>query len=169
MIRLISIILLTILVFGCDKGLSPPVPEKIDQGIAGVIYYKGNFPDSLKEHRLIAAKMYRKYRSINEILNLILTGSDSIQIFPPIASPSLPLYKIDSLSYRFSLPPAIYKYIAIVQTTGALMDSTKWKIVGVYTEQVDTFQPGTVEVKLGQYVEEVNINVDYNNLPPQPF
>lgn len=154
---------------GCDKGLSPPPPEKVDQGIAGVIYYQGVFPDSLKEHRLIAAKMYRKYRSINEILNLVLSGSDSIQIYPPISSPSLPLYKIDTLSYRFSLPPSTYKYIAIVQTKGELMDSTKWKVVGVYGTNHENFQPYEVEVKLGEFVENVNIFVDYNNLPPQPF
>lgn len=167
--KFILIIIVFLILSGCDKGLTPPIPEKVDQGISGTIYYRGNFPDSLKEHRLIAAKMYRKYRSINEILNLILTGSDSIQIFPSIASPPLPLQKIDSLRYRFSLPPSVYKYIAVVQTTGELLDSTRWRIVGVYGKMDGTFQPDSVEVKIGEFIENVNINVDYNNLPPQPF
>lgn len=154
---------------GCDKGLSPPLPDKVDQGINGKIYYQGNYPDSLREHRLIAAKMYRKYRSINEILNLILSGSDSIQVYPPIAGPPLPLTKIDSLEYKFSLPPATYKYIAVVQSTGDLIDSTKWKVVGVYATYNEIFQPYEVTVKLGEYIENINIIVDYDNLPPQPF
>lgn len=160
-----NLLVIIFLIFcqACDHGLAPPPPEKIEQGILGTIYYIGNFPDSLREHRLIAAKMNRKFRSMNEILNLILSGSDSIQIYPSITQSPLPLQKVDSINYRFVLQPAVYKYIAVVQTTGAILDSTKWKVVGVYSAKPE------IEVKIGQFIENVDITVDYDNLPIQPF
>lgn len=160
--------ILSTLIISCDHGLAPPPKEKIEQGILGTIYYKGTFPDSLKEHRLFAAKMYRKFRSMNEIIGLILSASDSIQIYPSITQ-SLPLTKIDSLNYRFVLPPAVYKYIAVAQTTGAILDSSKWKIVGIYSSDSLRIIPDQVNIEPGKFIENVNIHVDYDKLPPQPF
>lgn len=167
----IFIVLLLICFFNlsCDHGLAPTPKEKIEQGIAGTLYYKGTFPDSLKEHRLFAAKMYRKFRSMNEIMELILSGSDSIHIYPSILQSSLSLQKEDSIRYRFVLPPAVYKYIAVAQTTGAIFDSSKWKIVGVYSSDSLRIIPDQVNIEPGKFIENVNIYVDYDSLPPQPF
>ncbi len=163
------IILLFFLIISCDHGLAPPPKEKIEQGIAGTIYYKGKFPDSLKEHRLFAAKMFRKFRSMNEIMSLILSGSDSIQIYPSILQSPLSLTKEDSIKYKFVLPPALYRYIAVAQTSGGIFDSSKWQIVGVYSRDTVNWPPSQVLVGTGYFVDSVNITVDYNNPPPQPF
>lgn len=165
----IVLFLFSFAIISCDHGLAPPPKEKIEQGISGTIYYKGTFPDSLKEHRLIAAKMYRKFRSMNEIMMLILSGSDSIHIYPSILQSSLSLQKEDSIKYRFVLPPAEYKYIAVAQTTGEVFDSTKWKIVGVHSLDSITWDPRPVHIHSGSFVDSINITVDYNNPPPQPF
>lgn len=153
----------------CDHGLAPPPKEKIEQGISGTIYYKGKFPDSLKEHRLFAAKMFRKFRSMNEIMTLILSGSDSIQIYPSILQSPLSLTKEDSIKYKFVLPPALYRYIAVAQTSGAIFDSSKWRIVGVFSIDTINWSPRPILVGKGAFVDSVNITVDYNNPPPQPF
>ncbi len=156
-------------IISCDHGLAPPTKEIIEQGITGTIYYRGTFPDSLKEHRLFAAKMYRKFSSMNEIMMLIFSGSDSIHIYPSIIQPALSLTKEDSIKYRFVLPPASYKYFAVAQTTGSIFDSTKWKIVGVYSSDSLRIIPDEVVVQPGMFLRDVNIYVDYDNLPPQPF
>lgn len=166
---IIILFVISCTILSCDHGLAPPPKKIIEQGITGTIYYKGTFPDSLKEHRLFAAKMYRKFRSMNEIMTLILSGSDSIQIYPSILQSPLSLIKEDSIKFRFVLPPALYKYIAVAQTTGAIFDSSKWKIVGVYTSDTLRIVPNQVSIEPGKFIENVNIYVDYDNLPPQPF
>lgn len=165
----IVLFMVSFAIISCEHGLAPPPKEIIEQGITGTIYYKGTFPDSLKEHRLFAAKMYRKFRSMNEIMMLILSGSDSIQIYPPIIQPSLSLTKEDSIKYRFVLEPVLYRYIAVAQTTGAIFDSSKWKIVGVYSLDSINWDPRPILVGNGSFVDSINITVDYNNPPPQPF
>lgn len=165
----IILLLASFTIISCDHGLAPPPQEKIEQGITGTIYYQGIFPDSLKEHRLIAAKMYRKFRSMNEIMELILSGSDSIHIYPSILQSPLSLTKVDSIKYKFVLPPALYKYIAVAQTSGAILDSSKWKIVGVHSLDSITWDPRPIHIGSGSFVDSINITVDYNNPPPQPF
>ncbi|MDI6803281.1 MAG: hypothetical protein QME58_05470 [Bacteroidota bacterium] len=169
--KTLSIVLFVVscAILSCDHGLAPPPKEKIEQGITGTIYYKGTFPDSLKEHRLFAAKMDRKFRSMNEIMMLILSGSDSIQIYPSILQSPLSLIKEDSIKFRFVLPPALYKYIAVAQTTGAIFDSSKWKIVGVYSSDSMRITSDEIFVEPGKFLENVNIYVNYDSLPPQPF
>ncbi len=157
------IVLLLFTIISCDHGLAPPPKEKIEQGISGTIYYRGALPDSLLTHRLIASKVFRKFSSMDEIISLVL-WTDSIQIHPAITYPSLALTKIDSIHFKFVLPPELYKYIAVVQQHGS-----KWKIVGVYSSDSMRVTPDTVIVETGKFVENVNIYVDYDNLPPQPF
>ncbi|MDP2209459.1 MAG: hypothetical protein Q8K98_11930 [Bacteroidota bacterium] len=166
---IIVLFLFSFAIISCDHGLAPPPKEKIEQGISGTIYYRGAFPDSLKEHRLFAAKMDRKFRSMNEIMTLILSGSDSIQIYPSILQSPLSLTKEDSIKFRFVLPPALYKYLAVAQTTGAIFDSSQWKIVGVYSLDSINWVPRPILIGSGEFVDSINITVDYNNPPPQPF
>jgi hypothetical protein len=159
----IVLFLVCIINLSCDHGLAPLPSERIEQGITGTIYYKGTFPTNITAHYFFASKVFRRFRDFDEILGLVFQP-DSIQLYP-----ELPKHKIDSISYRFVLPPAVYKYIAIAQAHGDMSQMQNWKIVGVYSSDSMRVTPDEVFVEPGKFVENVNIYVDYDSLPPQPF
>lgn len=162
--KTIIVLLLTAFIsLSCDHGLAPPPSERVEQGITGTIYYQGTFPTNITAHYFFASKVFRHFRDFEEIYLLVLQP-DSIQLYP-----ELPKHKIDSISYRFVLPPAVYKYIAIAQAHGDMSQMQNWKIVGLYTSDSIRVAPDTVIVETGKFVENVNIYVDYDSLPPQPF
>jgi hypothetical protein len=164
--NIIIVLLLTpFLNISCDHGLAPsPGGVVVEQGIKGKIYYKGNYPTDLTAHKLIASKIYRKFHDINELINLVL-ASDSISIY----SSELPFAQIDSINYRFKLQPTLYKYITIAQARGEITNPNNWKIVGVYDLDTTTVEPTPVNILSGEFRDSINIYVDYNHLPPQPF
>ncbi len=156
----VFLLVVSVVLISCDYGLEPP---KIEQGIAGKIYYKGNQPEVITAHYLIASKVYRTFKDISEILFLVSVDSISLYDKP------LPTVRTDSLDYRFKLSPAVYKYIAIAQAWGDPSVAGNWKIVGVYDLDTTTVTPTEVTVVEGIFNTDLNIYVDYNNLPPQPF
>jgi hypothetical protein len=163
--KAIIVLLLTALVnLSCDHGLAPPPQVIIEQGIKGKVFYKGIFPSDITAHKLIASKIYRKFHDMNEVMNLILT-TDSISVYPA----ELPFTQIDSIEYRFVLQPYLYKYIAIAQARGEITNPYNWKIVGVYDLDTTTVEPTSVNILSGEFKDSINIYVDYNHLPPQPF
>jgi hypothetical protein len=163
--KAILVLFLTALVnLSCDHGLAPPPQEIIGQGIKGNIFYKGTFPSDITAHKLIASKIYRKFHDMNEVMNLILT-TDSIAVYPA----ELPFTQIDSIDYRFVLQTYLYKYIAIAQARGEITNPYNWRIVGVYDLDTTTVEPTSVNVLSGEIRDSINIYVDYNHLPPQPF
>lgn len=163
--KTLSIVLFVVscAIISCDHGLAPPPSEKIEQGITGTIYYTGNFPTNITAHYFFASKVFRRFRDFEEIYILVLQP-DSIQLYP-----ELPKHKIDSISYRFVLPPALYKYVATAQAHGDMSQMQNWKIVGLYTSDSMRITPDEIFIEPGKFVEDVNIYVDYDSLPPQPF
>lgn len=161
---LIVLFLFSFAIISCDHGLAPPPKEAIEQGIEGKIFYKGNYPTNITAHKLFASKVYRTFRDMKEIMNLIFT-TDSIALYPP----DLPFTKIDSIDYRFVLQPDMYRYIAVAQARGEITDPANWKIVGVYSLDTINWSPRPILIGNGEFVDSINITVDYNNPPPQPF
>lgn len=161
---IVLLLVLSLIFMFCDHGLAPPPKEAIEQGIEGKIYYKGNYPTNITAHKLFASKVYRTFRDMKEIMNLIFT-TDSIALYPP----DLPFTKIDSIDYRFVLQPDMYRYIAVAQARGEITDPANWKIVGVYSLDTLNWDPRPILVGSGLFIDSVNITVDYNNPPPQPF
>ena len=153
---------------GCNHGLSPAlVATTLASGFGGTIYYRGEWPDNVGQNKLVASKVYRRFHDINEILSLVLT-TDSIRVFPSASlSDNLPT-NVDSSSYKFHLQPAEYRYVAVVQAHGDPLDFANWKIVGVYGDSVNGF-PRTVDVGQDQIVNGIDLVVDFDHPPPQPF
>lgn len=152
------------LLASCDMGLAPKEPAK-KSFISGLITYKGgvsNWPpaDSVLEIRLVAFKNYPLSDS-SSILKELTEGNAYFTL------DTLPRF-VDSSTYYLEIndPPALLKYIAVAQRYGNLF---QWRVIGVYYGTGDSIKPASVMVTPGDNVRNININVDFQNLPPQPF
>ncbi len=148
----------------CDMGLAPKEPSKKSY-ISGQISYKGGraswpLPDSVLEIRLVAFKNYPLSDS-SSILKELTDGNAYFTI------DTLPRF-VDKADYSLEIidPPALLKYIAVAQRYGNLF---QWRVIGVYSETGDNTKPSTVMVNPGDSLTNINIEVDFLNLPPQPF
>lgn len=142
----------------CDGGLKPePKPS-----ISGSISFEQNVPwppaDSMKDLRVVAFRTFPLADSTG-IIDMILSGD-------AVFSESLDMYT-DTASYFIELGsiPDTMKYIAVAQQYGSLFE---WRAVGVYTETGDNTQNSMLIIDDNiNYM--IDIHVDFNNLPPQPF
>lgn len=151
---------LVIFLNSCNEGLAPP-PPIAKSYVNGMITYKGGknkWPplDSVKDIRVVAFKNYPPKNIIGEITSgdAYFTGS-----MPKFADTS-------SYSIEFSKPPLYIKYIAVAQQYGSFLE---WRAIGVYTISGDVTKPDSIFVIEGKTFNNININVDFDNLPPQPF
>jgi hypothetical protein len=166
--RLLTLLLLFLafLLFsgGCDHGLEPSRP--VQPGFAGTIHFEGQWPSDTIEIRLIASQVWRQFTSYTEIIQLV-AYTDSVKIYPPPAENGLPMGR-DSVHYDFPVPPSTYRYIAVAQRFGT-NPFADWRIIGVYDGRSGTLEPKEVIVLSDQHVSGIDILVDFNNPPPQPF
>jgi hypothetical protein len=147
----------------CDHGLEP-AEENERTAISGTITYQ-NWPpaDSLKDLRLVVFKQYPP----TDILMTVLSGQ--AVVYPPIGSSGLPM-NVDSYDYTMDIPAGVYEYTAVAQQYGDSIE-TDWRAVGQYDTTgtgLDTI-PTTLNVIENQILGNINITVDFHNLPYQPF
>jgi hypothetical protein len=161
--RIIILFILLTFILSCDHGLGPP-EENIRTAISGMITYQ-NWPvaDSLKDLRLIVFRNYPPGDIIFEIT------SGRAFVYPPLGAEGLEFY-IDSMSYILDLAPGNYEYVVVAQQYGEDLYND-WRAVGQYdtTGTGNDSIPTAVNVIENILLDEININVDFNNLPPQPF
>ncbi len=146
---------------GCYGGLEPTDPlEK--SFVRGRIAYVGGAenwppPDSVKEIRAVAFKSYPPKDIFNEIL------SENAYFTPD----TLPRFVAGS-SYEIEIPepPTELKYIAVAQRYGTIME---WLAIGVYAVEGGPENPTAVRIETGETADSIDITVDFDNLPPQPF
>ena len=159
---ILTFVLVIILVhLKCDHGLSPS-DATIITGISGVITYEDNWPppDSLIQLRLVAFKKFPPQNVIVEVL----TG-DAI-VYPPIDSSSLNFY-VNIQEYLMKLPQDTFEYIVVAQQFGSDI-LNDWRAVGQYDTDSDSL-PTTIILKENDLFQNINIHVDFDNLPIQPF
>ena len=161
------IILISLFLLSCDKGIEP-YPEPIDPentAIAGTVTFQGNWPSGIARTHIVLFK------------DLIEVEGD---FFPP--NLSYVSNEIDSgtvtLEYDsrennllgVELSPGTYKYIVVAQSTKEVLslDRKDWFVVGVYYAGSNTTGPGSIIVNEGKVTEGVNIFCDFDNPPPQP-
>lgn len=163
----LGIIISSILFFliQCEHGLSPSDAKQIPKdvtGISGFILYK-NWPssDSLKNLRLVA---FRNFPPQN-ILADVLAGQAIV--YPPIDTSAHLLYNVPFEEYTMSLPPDTFKYVVVAQQYGDNI-ATDWRAVGQYDIDTDSL-PTAIIIGNGTFLESININVDFENPPIQPF
>lgn len=144
------------MLLSCQAGLEPIGSQKAV--IKGVVHFKNDFPhdSTIKDMRVVAFKSYPPADIINEVLS----GE-------AIFSASLLPISTDSAAFSINIEnfPVKFKYIAVARQYGTLFE---WDAIGVYTDDYIEFTPLEVYISKNQDYK-VDITVDFNNRPPQPF
>ncbi len=154
----------------CDRGLGPIYEET---GFAGTIYYS-NWPsiDKVWELRLVAFVDVPSDSST--LFQLVLSAAQTpghVVMFPQLGTPALPKFA-PSTPYKLTTAGSkllvdTYRYIVVAWRSSS--DLTDWKPAGVYTFDPTTFAPEAVTVRNRRLLENIDIYVDFNHLPPKPW
>lgn len=162
-----GIMLMLTVLSSCDGGLDPIAASKATDAkpsISGLITYKNGpsaWPpaDSIKDIRVVAFTRYPPPDIIAEVLGQKAFFTETM----PVA--------VDSSSYRLELPspmPTSIAAIVVAQQYGN--DITKdWRVIGIYSATGDNTQPTPLDLTSTTVWKNINITVDFSNLPPQPF
>lgn len=166
--QVFSVILLGVLLFpSCNEGIQAPPetpagPTPGTPGFAGTITYR-NWPpaDSLIDLRIVAFKNFPPGSIVTEVL------SGSAIIYPPLGGPNLP-FNVDTTHYFVPTPGGEYKYVVVAQQYGRVV-TTDWRAVGQYDLDTNLAVPSPIQVPADDTLMHVDITVDFNHRPPQPF
>jgi hypothetical protein len=158
-----SWLLVVIIIYACNHGIGPTdTPDKPQNpgGISGQIYYQ-NWPPA-EEVKNLKVIVFLEYPP-DDILNEVQSGRAIVH--PPELSVSLPQF-VDSSYYVVQLEPGIYEYVVVAQQYGGLLD---WRAVGHYSTIQSDSIPSPVLVISDSILQDIDIYVDFDNLPIQPF
>lgn len=157
---ILVLILFAIFTSACQEGLDPT--QKEEAVISGnVIIVSGRdswpIPDSALELRVVGFQNYPPQNILDEIINGKAFISDTLPRF------------VDTIPFKLQIekPPVEIGYLVAVLRYGTIYE---WKVIGVYSDEM-TFErkPKRIYVTKGAKLENININVDFYNLPKQPF
>lgn len=165
----ISVIVLFVLA-ACDGGLEPPDPSAGLQTayLKGTIRFVGGseaWPspaanpeqDSVYEVRLVAFKVFPPEDIIYEILSGNAYVTDALDRF------------VDTINFSIEIEevPQELQYIAVAQQFDSSLFSD-WRVIGVFTESGDKTDHTKLNVD-EKKIYNLDIEVDWDDLPPQPF
>lgn len=153
----ILLILLSLFLFSCDKGLEPP--EVMSPAVLNVgINFVNEWPkqDSVIGLRVAAFKLPPSESLIQEVLN----GNAKI-------SDMFTEHNIDNKDIQFVYEdlPIDLKYIVVAWQYES--NITLQRIIGVYNNS-NKSEPSSISLINGDTVN-IDIEVDWNDFPPQPF
>lgn len=161
------VVFLAIFGVSCDGGLDPTqaaVQSSANARISGTITYLGGISswpsaDSLMSIRVVAFKKYPSENIGTELLN----GN-------AIYTPETLSFRVASQEYTLDIanPPVEFNYIVVAQQYGA-DDAKDWRAIGIFTRTGDVNVPSPVKVEMGRVYNDIDIFVDFSNLPPDPF
>jgi hypothetical protein len=160
---LIIVYVFFVLFYSCNQGLKPTEPDQSQiTGISGKISYT-NWPpaDSLFDLRLVVFKNYPPENIFEEV------SEGRAFVYPAIGQESLPFF-VDSTIYEMELAAGLYEYVAIAQQYGSNLFND-WLAAGQYDTLITDGLPTAITVISGELLENINIEVDFDDLPPQPF
>ncbi len=152
--------MLLFFITACNEGLQPqpPVEKSFISGLITYVNGKDKWPppDSVIEIRVVAFKNYPPKDIIAEITNGNAYFTEALPKF------------VDTSSYmlEISKPPQTIKYLVVAQQYGSLFE---WRSIGVWTLSGDNTKPSSITIEPGKTYTGLNITVDFDNLPPQPF
>ena len=157
-------IILLFVAWACDHGLAPPGetgPSK-PTGISGIIYYQ-NWPpqDSVLNLKLVVFNDYPPGDIVTEVLN------GNAKAYPEDLADRLP-YGVDTTHYQMELAPRTYAYVVVAQQYGGNLYAD-WRAVGQYDATPQDSLPTSVTVIKDSVISGINIYVNFDSLPPQPF
>lgn len=160
----IKVILILIFLMACDHGLQPVDKDTLMHStISGTIYYKNwSAVGTIEDLRLIVFPDYPPGDIRTEVL------SQRATVFPALGEAGLPFPDIDSTEYMFEIKPGTYEYLVVAQRYGP-DPFNDWRAVGQYDTLGGDQKPTTITVQGGELLDQLNIVVDFDSLPPQPF
>jgi len=160
--KLISSFVFLIVLFSCDHGLKPTEKQSEMSGISGTINYI-NWPpaENLYDLRLVVFKRYPPGDIFGEL------EERRAFVYPAIGQDGLP-FNVDTTSYVMELNPGDYKYVAVAQQYGS-NPFADWLAAGQYDTLSTDDLPTPITVLSGEILEDINIYVDFDSLPPHPF
>ena len=164
--RIVGFVLVAVLLLSCEPGLSPP--QGVEPGFGGtIVFQKGTWPpaDSLFNLWVFASQIYPL--DSTKVFEGLFADPPAIYLYPAIDQ-NIPFF-VDSLSYAFSLPPASYRYVGVLQRFAYEISVRSLRVVGVYGTNDDPPLAIPVIVSQSQFVGGINIRVNFHKLPPQPF
>lgn len=158
---LISILL--IVTVSCDKGLAPET-ENVEPGFSGTITFTGDWPEDVTATHIVLFRDPLISEEDFSAENLIFI-SEEIEF-------GTRLFNYSTLENALigNVVPGEYAYLAVAQTNSQFisLEREAWMVAGVYYNDGDTSQPGTVIVPANTFVTGMNITCDFNNPPEQP-
>ncbi|WP_337864421.1 hypothetical protein [Ignavibacterium sp.] len=164
----ILILIFLLLNNSCDHGISP-LPEQPEiSGFEGTIFFVSPWPDSIRRTHLVIFK-----NPLLQPSDFVITNLKFISNEIPFGVQSFHFSSLDSAIIPPSpgpFEPGEYAYVAVAhQTTEQLSLARKdWFVSGVYYTNNDTTKPGVLVIQENKITRNVNIRVDFNNLPTQP-
>jgi len=156
---------------GCGKAFDSGLgPLNDPSGFSGRVTFKNwSAATNVIEMRLLVFKEFPSDSSA--ILNTLLNRQAFF--YPRFGEKGFNQFHEDVVDYVFSddnapLDLGEYKYV-LVAYRYELLDYSKWRPAGVYTASPGTFNPASINVLLHKITPNINIDVDFNNLPPKPW
>ena len=93
--------------------------------------------------------------------------SGNATVYPDLNESNLPYY-VDTTFFFVDLDPGVYEYVVVAQQFGSNI-SLDWLAAGQYDTVLTDPLPTTIIVEAGIVLDNINIEVDFNDLPVQPF
>jgi hypothetical protein len=149
-------------ILSCDHGIKPPDLPEQKTAISGTIFYT-NWPvaDSLQNLKLVIFKNFPPEDIVSEVI-----GGNAVA-YPENLTENLP-YNQDSTFYEMELEAGDYAYVVIAQQFGADVFND-WRAVGQYDTSPADSLPTAITVVQDSVLKNIDIYVDFKNLPIQPF
>lgn len=149
---------------GCDKGIEPAA--QTPTGFSGTVTFTGQWPSGIQRTHVVVFNHFIQSNADFSPPNLSFVV-DSI----PYNSKTFTFNSIDNNFISiFQIIPGEYQYIVVAQskTPTLSLERKDWFVAGVYTTSQNQAIPGTMTISDGVMTTGININVDFNNPPPQP-
>lgn len=168
MVTRITAVVLVALVFGsCDGGLEPPSP--LEAGFGGTIrFVRSSWPPADSIYGLWVFTSQEALVDSSAILTGLFSNPPTIYLYPGLGG-SLGLLPTDSLPYVIRPVPGTYVYTGVIQQTEPAISASALRVVGLYTKPGPGFVPDTLRIAGGEFIDGIDIAVDFHDIPPQPF
>ena len=157
---ILILIAFSLIILTCDHGIEPPTSDEPKTGLSGTVYYL-NWSSAGDIHllKIVFFKDFPPQNIIDEV-----TGGRA-KTYPKNLVEGLPT-DVDSIKYQIQLKAGEYKYISVAQQYGPDVFS-EWRSVGQYNETPGDSLPTAVTVLQDSMLQNINIFVDFDNLPVQ--
>ncbi len=156
------IIVFSFCVLTCDHGIAPPDISKPKTGISGTIYYSNwAAADTVYLLKTVFFKTFPPASIVGDII------SGEAVTYPTVLEEGLPI-EDSSTQYEIELEPGTIAYISVAQQWGPII-FTDWRSVGQYDITPADTLPSSVTVFQDSMLQNIDIFVDFNDLPIQPF